>query len=68
MDHKFDFSVVGNLRMKQGLTAEALAQNAKTTWATIVKLESGKGNTTIEILSALGRVFQLGASQLVQMA
>jgi transcriptional regulator with XRE-family HTH domain len=36
--------------------------------ATGVKLESGKGNPTIETLRALEQVFQLGVSQLVQMA
>ena len=66
-DRKFDFSIVRSLRMKQGLTAEALAQKANITRATVVKLESGKGNPTIETLGALGRVFGLDASQLVQM-
>ncbi len=49
MEHKFDFSIIRNLRMKQGLTAEALAQKADVTRATVVKLESGKGNPTIEL-------------------
>ncbi len=64
----FDFSIVRNLRMKRGMTAETLAGKANITRATIAKLESGKGNPTIETLSALGRVFQLTASQLVEMA
>jgi transcriptional regulator with XRE-family HTH domain len=68
MDQKFDFSILRNLRMKRGMTAEGLAQKANITRATVIKLESGKGNPTIETLSALGRVFQLEASQLVQMA
>ncbi|EMS81336.1 helix-turn-helix domain-containing protein [Desulfotignum phosphitoxidans] len=64
----FDFSFVKNLRMKRGMTAETLAHEAGVTRATIAKLESGKGNPTIETLSALGKVFQMGASQLVEMA
>ncbi len=66
--NRFDFSIVRNLRMKRGMTAEALAQKAGITRATIVKLESGKGNPTVETLGAIGRVFQLTASQLIQMA
>ena len=66
--NRFDFSIVRTLRMKRGMTAEALAQNAAITRATIVKLESGKGNPTVETLGAIGRVFQLTASQLIQMA
>ena len=64
----FDFSIVKNLRMKRGMTADVLAGKAGVTRATIAKLESGKGNPTIETLNALGRVFQLTASQLVEMA
>lgn len=64
----FDFSIVRNLRMKRGLTAEALAKQADITRATIVKLESGRGNPTIETLAAIGSVFGLGAGRLAQMA
>lgn len=66
--NRFDFSIVRNLRMKRGMTAEALAKQADITRATIVKLESGKGNPTVETLGAIGSVFQLSASQLMQMA
>jgi len=70
MEHNktFDFSIIRNLRMKRGLTAEELATRSKMTRATVVKIESGKGNPTIETISALGRVFQLSASQLIAMA
>ncbi|WDP91945.1 MAG: helix-turn-helix transcriptional regulator [Desulfobacter sp.] len=64
----FDFSIVRSLRMKRGITAEALANQANITRATVVKLESGKGNPTVETLNAIGKVFGLTASQLIQMA
>lgn len=67
-NQNFDFSIVKNLRMKRGMTAEALAGRAGITRATIAKLESGKGNPTIETLRALGKVFHLSACQLVEMA
>ena len=54
--------------MKRGMTAEALAQKAQITRATVAKLESGRGNPTVETLSAIGKVFHITASQLVQMA
>jgi transcriptional regulator with XRE-family HTH domain len=54
--------------MKWGLTAEALAARANITRATVVKIESGNGNPTIETIGALSRVFQLSASELIALA
>ncbi len=54
--------------MKRGMTAEELAQRANVTRATVAKLESGKGNPTLETIFALGQVFQLTANELVKMA
>jgi len=65
---KFDFSVIRNLRMKWGLTAEELAARANITRATVAKIEAGNGNPTIETIEALSRVFQLSASELIRLA
>ena len=64
----FDFSIIRNLRKKWGMTAETLAVRAKMTRATIVKIESGNGNPTIETINAISRVFHLTASELVSLA
>jgi len=64
----FDFSIIRTLRMKRGMTAEELAVRASMTRATVAKLESGKGNPTIETISALGTVFGLTAADLIRMA
>jgi transcriptional regulator with XRE-family HTH domain len=64
----FDFTIIKTLRMKWGLTAEELAARAGVTRATVAKIESGKGNPTIETLGALSRVFQKTASELIRMA
>lgn len=64
----FDFSVIKNLRMKRGITAEELARQANITRATVANLESGAGNPTMETIDALSRVFQLNSSELVRLA
>lgn len=63
-----DFSIIKTLRMKWGLTAEELAARAGITRATVAKIESGNGNPTIETIGAIGRVFQMPASELIRMA
>ena len=65
---QFDFSIIKTLRMKRGLTAEQLAGAAGITRATVVKLESGKANPTVDTLSAVGQVFQMSAADLLHMA
>lgn len=64
----FDFSVIRNLRMKWGMTAEELARKAKLTRATILKIECGTGNPTIGTIEALADVFSLAPSELVRLA
>lgn len=54
--------------MKWGLTAEELAARAGLTRATVVKMESGYGNPTIETIAALSRAFTLSARELIRMA
>ena len=65
---RFDFSVIRNLRMKWGITAEELANRAGLTRATVAKIEAGDGNPTIETIEGLSRVFQLTSSELVRLA
>lgn len=65
---KFDFSVIRNLRMKRGITAEKLAKEANLTRATVANLESGEGNPTIETIDALSSAFQMSSSGLVRLA
>lgn len=64
----FDFSILKTLRKKWKLSAEELAARANITRATVAKIESGRGNPTVETLAALSRVFQLSASELIRMA
>lgn len=65
---KFDFSVIRNLRKKWGITAEEAAERANLTRSTVVKIEGGNGNPTIETIEALSNVFQLSSSELVRLA
>ncbi len=65
---KFDFSVIRTLRLKRGLSAEQLAQNAGMTRATITKIESGAGNPTLETIQALSSAFNLSSSELIRLA
>ncbi len=65
---KFDFSIIGTLRRKRGLTAEELARRANLTRATVSKIEGGEGNPTIETIEALSSVFQLTSSELIRLA
>ncbi|WP_449240940.1 helix-turn-helix domain-containing protein [Desulfoscipio gibsoniae] len=63
-----DFSIIRNLRMKRGMSAEELAKAANLTRATIAKIENGGGNPTMDTIEALAGTFQLLPSELVQMA
>ena len=64
---KFDFSVIRNLRKKWRMSAEELARKANLTRATVVKIEAGNGNPTIETIEALSSVFQLSSSELIRL-
>lgn len=63
-----DFSIIRELRKKQGLTAEELALKANVTRATIAKMESGGGNPTISTITSLAGVFHLAPCELIHMA
>jgi len=65
---RFDFSVLKTLRLKQGITAEQLAEKANVTRATIVKMESGFDNPTVQTIDALAKVFRLSSSELLRLA
>ena len=65
---KFDFSVIGNMRRKLGISAEELAHKASVTRATITKMEKGEGNPTIGTIEALAGVFKLAPCELVHLA
>jgi transcriptional regulator with XRE-family HTH domain len=68
MGKGFDFSVIRNLRKKQGLTIEELAREAHLTRVTVSKIEIANSNPTMETIEALARVFQLAPSELIRMA
>ncbi|BBO74584.1 hypothetical protein DSCW_20010 [Desulfosarcina widdelii] len=65
---RFDFSVVRTLRMKRGLTADQLAKKAGLTRATIMKIEGGCGNPTLDTIESLSLVFNLSSSELIRLA
>lgn len=65
---QFDFSVIRTLRLKRRLSAEQLAEKAGLTRVTVAKIEGSEGNPTLETLRALGKVFQLSASELIRLA
>lgn len=65
---RFDFSVVRTLRMKRGLTADRLAKTAGLTRATIMKIEGGDGNPTLDTIESLSLVFNLSSSELIRLA
>ena len=62
-----DFSIIRTIRKKYGLTVEELAQKAHLTRMTVSKIETAKGNPTMETIEALARVFQLAPSELIRM-
>ena len=45
------------MRIKEGLTQKDLAERLKTSQSSIARLESGKGNPTLNFLVKLGKVF-----------
>ena len=65
---RFDFSVIRTLRTKWGLTAEQLARKAGLTRATVMKIEGGYGNPTLDTIESLSRVFHLNSSELIRLA
>jgi DNA-binding XRE family transcriptional regulator len=45
------------MRIKEGLTQKDLAERMETSQSSIARLESGKGNPTLNFLVKLGKVF-----------
>ncbi|MDQ1355134.1 MAG: hypothetical protein QG657_5444 [Acidobacteriota bacterium] len=45
------------MRIKEGLTQKGLAERLETSQSSIARLESGKGNPTLNFLVKLGNVF-----------
>ena len=45
------------MRIKDGLTQKDLAEKMETSQSSIARLESGKGNPTLNFLLKLGKVF-----------
>ena len=64
----FDFTVLKSLRQKMDLTAEQLAEKAGVTRVTVAKIESGKGNPTVETMAALSQVLGLQPSEFIRLA
>ena len=65
---RLDFSIIRTIRKKYGLTVEELAHKANLTRMTVSKIETAKGNPTMETIEALAQVFQLAPSELIRMA
>lgn len=65
---RFDFSVLKTLRLKKGLTADQLATKANVTRATVLKMESGFNNPTVQTIDALASVLQISSSELLRLA
>ena len=63
-----DLSVVKNLRKKWGFSAEDLAEKAGLTRRTVLKIETGQGNPTLQTIEALARVLRVSPSELVGLA
>ena len=66
--NNFDFTVVKSLRHKMNLTAEQLAEKAGVARLTVAKIESGKGNPTVETVAALSRVLGVTSSEFIRLA
>jgi len=57
---------IKKLRDKHSLTQEQLAQKAKITYSTLIKIESGaNGNPTLETLRKIADVFKVSLDELV---
>ncbi len=57
---------IKKLRKKQNLSQEQLAQKAKITYSTLIKIESGLNkNPTLETLTKLSKIFKVKIDELV---
>ncbi len=58
---------IKKLRKKQNLSQEQLAQKAKITYSTLIKIESGLNkNPTLETLTKLSKIFKVKIDELVK--
>jgi transcriptional regulator with XRE-family HTH domain len=61
----FDFSVLRELRKREGLTLEALAKRSGVSVAVISKLERNQSRAELETLFRLARAFGISATELL---
>jgi transcriptional regulator with XRE-family HTH domain len=58
---------IKKLRKKHNLSQEQLAQKAKITYSTLIKIESGLNkNPTLETLTKLSKIFKVKIDELVK--
>lgn len=58
---------IKKLRKKQNLSQEQLAQKAKITYSTLIKIESGLNkNPTLETLTKLSKIFKVKIDELIK--
>jgi transcriptional regulator with XRE-family HTH domain len=58
---------IKKLRKKYNLSQEQLAQKAKITYSTLIKIESGLNkNPTLETLTKLSKIFKVKIDELVK--
>lgn len=64
----YDFAVLRNLRKREGLTINDVAERSGVSTAVISKLERNQTSAELETLYKLGRVFGMSASDLIGLA
>lgn len=64
----FDFSIVRQLRKREGLTLEELSQRSGLSISVLSKLERNQNLVELETLYRLARAFRLSASDLLSLA
>jgi transcriptional regulator with XRE-family HTH domain len=64
----FDFSILREIRKREGLTLEETAQRSSLSIAVISRLERNQTSAELETLYKLGRVFGMSATDLLALA
>ena len=64
----FDFSILREIRKREGLTLEEVAQRAGLSIAVISRLERNQTSAELETLYKLGRVFGMSATDLLALS
>ncbi|KIX14285.1 helix-turn-helix domain-containing protein [Dethiosulfatarculus sandiegensis] len=67
-ENNFDLTVIRNLRIKRGLTAEEMAGQANLTRSTVAKIESGRANPTLGTIGSIADVLGMSTTALLAMA